>query len=433
MPLHSFRLVRAIATLASITPAALAQSYRFDLDAGTSSTSILSAVRQALPGTAIGNYDAVNNPTGTITCTNIFGACTNASFTMDGALLVDADFSGAPGGGFVATIDTQAGVALISDLDVSALGKSPGTAGLTLELTYQTFRTLQPTALFVGGFTLPLPLGQAQVDNLRIQQTGPAVPGVLTPTGVVGQFDFNALVPAEISFDLDVLGTQTPVGPVPFPLPLIGSLDVVGAAPLFTLFVDQKNVQSIPDPLPGQVIDDFALDVPTILPPGGVAHLLLDATFGALDFESNVSLSWYAAGAPVCEVATYCSSLPNTYSSGAHMQSAGTTSLAFNAFTLLADGVPPQHAGRFCMGTQQTFTPFGDGNLCVAGTFRRLPVVFADSSGVASYAVDFTDLSQPSSLINAGSTWNFQLIFRDPLGGPLTFNTSDAISATFCP
>ena len=38
-----------------------------------------------------------------------------------------------------------------------------------------------------------------------------------------------------------------------------------------------------------------------------------------------------------------------------------------------------------------------------------------------------------AALIAPGDTWNFQLVFRDPIGGPLTFNTSDALSASFCP
>ena len=37
--------------------------------------------------------------------------------------------------------------------------------------------------------------------------------------------------------------------------------------------------------------------------------------------------------------------------------------------------------------------------------------------------LDFTEV-QPGE---------FQFIFRDPIGGPLTFNTTDAVSVTFCP
>jgi hypothetical protein len=271
------------------------------------------------------------------------------------------------------------------------------------------------------------------VDNVTIQQTGPAAPGVLTPTPVNGVFDFSAIVPTDLSFDLNVLGNASSIGPVPFPLPIVGSLDLTGAQAVFTMIVSQTGSQTIPDPAPGQTIDDFALDLPTVLPPGNVAHLLLDATIGQLVFGSTVDLTWYAIGASACESASYCSSTPNTYSTGASVMSIGSNSITFGSFALMAHGVPPQHPGRFCMGSAQAFKPFGDGYLCVGGTFRRFPVVFSDLGGTAMFDVDFADPTLPGSMITPGSTWNFQLVFRDPLGGPLTFNTSDAVSVTFCP
>ena len=85
------------------------------------------------------------------------------------------------------------------------------------------------------------------------------------------------------------------------------------------------------------------------------------------------------------------------------------------------------------MSRNQSFLPFGDGNLCLGAPVRRLPVTYAGPAGNAAYAVNFNDPSQPTNLIGAGDTWNFQFIFRDPIGGPLTFNTTDAVSVTFCP
>jgi hypothetical protein len=204
-------------------------------------------------------------------------------------------------------------------------------------------------------------------------------------------------------------------------------------APVLSLVAKQSGQQKVPDPLPGQTFEDLPLDLPTILPPGEVAHLVLDMTVGALDVGFTADLQWHAIGAPVCEATTYCTSLPNTFSSGAAIAATGSSSILLNDLTLTASGVPPFHAGRFIMGSVQGFTPFGDGYLCVGGNKRRFPVVFADTNGLTSTALDFTDPSSPTLLIAPGSTWNFQLAFRDPLGGPLTFNTSDAVSVTFCP
>jgi hypothetical protein len=35
--------------------------------------------------------------------------------------------------------------------------------------------------------------------------------------------------------------------------------------------------------------------------------------------------------------------------------------------------------------------------------------------------------------ITPGSTRKFQYVFRDPAGGPAGFNTTNAVSVTFCP
>ena len=41
------------------------------------------------------------------------------------------------------------------------------------------------------------------------------------------------------------------------------------------------------------------------------------------------------------------------------------------------------------MSRNQASLPFGDGTLCLGTPIRRLPVVYADASGLAQYAIDF--------------------------------------------
>lgn len=421
-----------LAAAAALTPFAAAQNFDFTLQGALSSTNIGATFAIDLPSTGIGDHDATNNPGGTITCTNLFGACNNTAIPFTNSAVIDSVFSGSPSGGFSAAVDASLGVAVISNFVASPLGKDTGGADLTLNLLYSTFRTQQPSSLFVGGFNLPLPLGQITVDNLLIAQTADA-PGVLTPTAVADVYDFAALLPTTLQFEIDLLGSQTQVGPIPFPLPVIGTLDLRGADAVWILTVDANGKQTIPNPLGGQTFEDIALPLPTILPPGSVANLLFDITPGDLDLSFLTDLDWTANGVSVCEATNYCVVTPNTYSNGALIQALGSNSIAANGFTLSATGVPPGHAGRFALSTAQTQAPFGDGVLCLGGVVRRFPIVWGDANGAASFALDFTNTTQPGYLIGAGSTWNFQLIFRDPLGGPLTFNTSDAVSVTFCP
>jgi len=416
----------------ALAPAALAQSYDFTLDSQASNTLINIDMSLPLPGTAIGSYDATTNPTGTITCTNIFGMCNNTSFPINSTLVAEPSIAGQPGGTFAATVSTSAGTIAIAGLSVSAIGRQSSTSNLTLQLNYPTFRTRQPTSVFPGGFTLPLPLGQSTIDNILIVQSAAAA-GTLVASATPGVWNVNIVVPTSLSFDLDLLGNAQSVGPVPFALPLIGTLDLSGSQPRLVVTVDQGGNQTLPNPAPGTVIEDIALPIPTVLPAGNTANLVLDLIPGDLALGFLTDLDWFANGTPACTIASYCSSSPNTFSSGGQCSAVGSSSLALGGFALSAAGVPPAHAGRFYMSRTQSFLPFGDGNLCLGAPVRRLPVTYAGPLGNALYNVDFGDAGQPTALIRAGETWNFQFIFRDPIGGPLTFNTTNAVSVQFCP
>lgn len=128
----------------------------------------------------------------------------------------------------------------------------------------------------------------------------------------------------------------------------------------------------------------------------------------------------------------YCSTSPNSVGPGGLISAEGDESLAAENVTLVASGLPPNQPGLFFFGPAQTQTPFGNGFLCVAGGFTRIePPVFADASGMAERALDFSAPYAP--FISAGSTSNFQLWYRDPAAGGASFNLSDGVSILFQP
>ena len=86
------------------------------------------------------------------------------------------------------------------------------------------------------------------------------------------------------------------------------------------------------------------------------------------------------------------------------------------------------------MASSQTQIPFGDGFLCLtANPHRILPVAYCDATGASSLALDYTNPLSPASLIQPGSVWNFQFLYRDPQLAGSGFNLSDALQATFAP
>ncbi len=131
----------------------------------------------------------------------------------------------------------------------------------------------------------------------------------------------------------------------------------------------------------------------------------------------------------------YCVASPNSSGAGAEIGFAGTPGLSAGDFELRASGLPAQASGLFFFGAGKAQIPFGDGVLCVSpfmpGLVRLNPLVRADAGGSVSRGVDFD--SAPASGIQPGSTQNFQLWYRDGMGGPEGFNTSDAVEVTFCP
>ena len=143
-----------------------------------------------------------------------------------------------------------------------------------------------------------------------------------------------------------------------------------------------------------------------------------------------------------CLVASYCSSSPNSAGPGVQISFHGISSVSLNNVILNAQGGPNHQPGLFFYGPGATSQPFGDGIRCVTTpSFRLPPPVFftgaADPSGPgnAGSQIDLTT-GAPSSgpgQIQAGSTWYFQLWYRDPQGGPWGFNLSNGLEITFCP
>jgi hypothetical protein len=135
------------------------------------------------------------------------------------------------------------------------------------------------------------------------------------------------------------------------------------------------------------------------------------------------------------EAASYCSSTLNSSGFAAKMDYEGTLSCVANDTCLHALGCPSFTTGFFIYGNQQAQIPLGNGYLCVSPfheLYRISPVVAASRGGEAELDLDLyrMPLAVP---ITAGSTWNFQYWFRDPLGGGAGWNLSDGLRITFGP
>jgi hypothetical protein len=168
--------------------------------------------------------------------------------------------------------------------------------------------------------------------------------------------------------------------------------------------------------------------------------------FDAVDAGVNEGLGWFIDNVRItangCDNSTtYCDGFANSVGDGSSIGFTGSTSIAADDFTVTSSGNPASQFGTFFYGPAEIFLPAGDGMRCVGsgatGVFRLDPSSFSDPMGSFQRPVDFGALPAGgfgAGAITAGSTWKFQLWYRDPTGpGGAFFNYSDAMSVTFCP
>ncbi len=127
----------------------------------------------------------------------------------------------------------------------------------------------------------------------------------------------------------------------------------------------------------------------------------------------------------------------NSTGAGTYLAGVGTLSVAADDLVLAATQAPLAVNCILFMGDATIAPlPLGDGLRCVGGNTLRWPLGGTSFSGTASYS-SLAGQSQafpPGFQLTPGSTWHFQLWYRDPTG-PCggTFNLSNAVSATFGP
>jgi hypothetical protein len=131
----------------------------------------------------------------------------------------------------------------------------------------------------------------------------------------------------------------------------------------------------------------------------------------------------------------YCQSSMNSFGTFAIMSHVGSLALVDNTFGLMCTGaVPVSYSwGMFTFGTQQFFTTFGNGYLCISpfppGIYKMPTQNLGNGTVVRTITAHPTDFS----LFLPGSNWNFQFWYRDRNQLPARFNLSDGLNVIFAP
>lgn len=254
---------------------AAGQEFDFTLGAPSGLTGQVD-IAAATAGTLIGNWDPATNPTGTRTKPGLFGTfgpMENEPVAVQVGPQLAGPIQSSASGTFSTDLFPATGTLLMRDYSADLLASGPVGLPITLTLLYESFRTRNPSSVYPGGAPVPLPFGEATLTQLTAAQAAPA-PGTLTPTAP-GQYDFSVVVPVVLSASFTILGNAFELPAAPAAIALAGTLAVSGSTA--TLDSSQPFEFSI-TPAPGVALPQFPLDLPTVLPPGSVAHLLLDLT-----------------------------------------------------------------------------------------------------------------------------------------------------------
>ncbi len=262
----------------------------FWLDSNDSSLTSQVSTEAILDGTLIGNWDAKTNPGGTKTMPGAWGEEGNEPIPLDARQELAGGGATNPSGTFTLNIDTGIGLIGIEDLDVDLLGGETLVdipLDSTVYMMFDTFRTYNPASLFVGGFEIPIPAGSGSITSWAMAQDGTVAGGVLVETGTPGSWTFSVEALVTMTMAGNVEGQPFEFPPQEILLDIQGTCVELDGALTITMQLDElsESSQDIP-PIP---LPETPLDLPTILPPGDVAQVVL--AMELVGFADSLSIS----------------------------------------------------------------------------------------------------------------------------------------------
>lgn len=290
---HGASLCGVVAAVMLVTPV---QAQLYDFTINPAQSGLNGSLSFAVPtsGTLIGNWDPVKMPGGTRTKPGLFGTfdpTENLPVPASLTPTLGGPINSSTSGTFRMSLNPGNSTALVSAYNANFLHSGAVSLPVILNLLYDSFRTRAPDSIFVGGVPLPIPFGEASLTQLRIQQVSGGE-GVLKKTGP-DQYDFFVTPIVQLTAEFTILGQPLVIPGAPTPFALEGQVTVLGATALLSSvrafeFNDQFPVNQ---PLP-----QLPFELPTILPPGGTAQLLMDLTIGTVTAGLNATGTTNASG-----------------------------------------------------------------------------------------------------------------------------------------
>ena len=266
--------------------AVVAASVDFAIDASGSTSIIDFQFEVPFSGTLIGDYDPETNPQGTSTRPGLFGGSGNNPIPCDITLELASDPAPtSPTGGLSLDFDQlESGLLVIEALDIDLLAGGTGAISGDLVLLYDTFNTINPSSIYLGGFELPIPLAGAQLLRSELALDGAwSIPAASAKGGIA----FDGFVPVLWTIEFDA-GTGTQVQEIPVSIPFSGTISGKSGARSLVFGGMNSNSGSQDLDVP---VGPVPVPLPTIPPSEETANLLFSGSLTSVDFATNLDLS----------------------------------------------------------------------------------------------------------------------------------------------
>jgi len=224
-------------------------------------------------GTLIGDWDQEANPEGTQTRPGYFGGSGNIpiDLSVDQFTSVNGVFQ--PVGGFALNVDTELQLISIEGLTLEMPEGDSFAMDLTAVMLFDTFRSITPDSLYIGGIELPLPLGSGELTSWSLVMDGISS-GLMVESGKPGTWMFAVPATLVMSAGGTLQGAPVELPPLPLPVLINGTYTEQGDDRIVLLdFSDQASETQEFDP-PVE-LPDVPLELPTIIPAGSFAGVIL--------------------------------------------------------------------------------------------------------------------------------------------------------------
>ncbi len=270
-------------TIATIASNGLSDLFELDVDSATA----LVAFDFTVPfsGTLIGDFDPKTNPGGTQTRPGLFGGSGNNAIgcELDLTLASSGNPTSPSGSIELDFADIQASLLRVDALDIDLLGEGAESIDGQLTLVYQTFNTVNPSSIYLGGIPIPIPIAGADIlrSELRVGE-----PTTIFAVETKGGVAFDTVLAAIWTIEFDA-GTGSQVQELPVVLPFVGTVTGPADARTLTFGGTASNAGSEPLDVP---IGPIPVPLPT-LPPGGTANLLFSGAVTGIDYSASLEVS----------------------------------------------------------------------------------------------------------------------------------------------